>query len=1651
MTRSNLSETLARMSMLAATSVVARGRIASTALNAALLRRLSALPGEADSFLADPIFEAARTWMPAHDTLDRLSGGLLDPKLVSALDRAEKERMPRDRHPYSHQLEAWKAAREGLSCVVSSGTGSGKTECFMIPILDDLLRDPKPGLLAGVRAILIYPLNALIESQRSRLSAWTNEFGDRIRFALYNGLTPETPREVDRGGMTSAEVGDRRSIRRSPPPILVTNVTMLEYLLLRTQDRPILELSQGLLRWIVLDEAHTYIGAQAAEMALLLRRVRAAFGVTPDRVRLIATSATISEGRRTQDKLRRFGTDLAGSNADRVRVIEGRTTEPELPQAGADTPLDTNRLVDLDPPELWNHLASHPRIQKLKRGFADGGMTLAKAAEVLFDSSSGADKTKAQNVLDAVARARDDGQGSRLLPWRAHVFHRAQGGFWVCVDPECRHRDPELASSDSDWRFGAVWLTRRDRCDCGAPVFELHVCNECGHPHLLAGQEGGIQARLVPVRSAEIDDFAVDVEPHPDPEAPPTYPTAYDSVLLAPVRAHGEKRYLRIEDGVLFDNAPPDNARWVNVSVVEDPSARNCCPDASDARLAPQRYGPPFLMGVSAPLLVRTLAAPLRSSPGRPMGGRRAISFSDSRQGTARLAAKLQQDAERNLTRAFLYHFVQEGDSLNDADRKELQKKLQVYRQYPDVFSGDDIRQTERKLAGSEQCVRWKDLVDRFAEQDELSQFATDVWRSRIQGQDFADDPKKMAGMFLFRELFRRPRVQNNVETMGLLRLSFPELEERARHKQPRPLAERDVSVESWIGLVLSAIDFVFRDSLATDLEQGWVRLVSPRGAVLGSVCPSGTPQGDRPQGGRPWPNPTPHPGNPSRLHRLVYALLGSSWESRTDRDLAEEIFLDLWSLISSTAARDVGGGAYRLDFTRNAAAARLDVGWLCPVTRRIFGYSPGGLSPYNPKMRLKRVEFPRLLHANPGGLARRLREEADEWCLKDPQIGALRKRGLWADLHDRAATYTPFIRAQEHSAQIDRHVLEHYEERFKEGRINLLNCSTTMEMGVDIPDIRLVANSNVPPSVSNYRQRIGRAGRRGEPWSFGVTFCRDLPLDRAVFGDPTRFLNSAIVAPSVNLDGARLVRRHVHAALLGAFLRNRSGDFTVRASVGQFFGAADNGGDSAAHDSAADLFVEDLRGKWARRTDLADDLSLLTRGTALEGFDVPRLAGETAKQFESLLVRWRREYAQILSRREAAQKKEVERAFDLRARRMRGEFLLAELARMGFTPSYGFPVDVVTFDHLTGHRHDKGDTITFAFGERRGGASRTMDVAIREYAPGSEVVIDGLVHRSDGVLPAWSATADSSKLEDLQQFWACRSCHEFGLERVEIETCPRCGGGDLRWVRSLRPTGFVGRRAPHTGYENLGHTPYEMPRLSAGGGEWRALPGAGVGRFRADSDGRVMTLGSGPEGKGYALCLDCGRAVAEGEEPGGALPADIKKHRPLVKSPRFKTYEGYCRGGFAKRERIQRNVRLIHDARTDVFELQLPQDEEYEAGLAVAAALREALTRRLGAEAREIGVSVSQSIGPADDSRISAFLFDRASGGAGLATRLADREWFDACMDEAVKRLSCPQKCEHGCPECVLRPDLNFGDRRLDRIGGLALAKRIHGYRAGG
>lgn len=470
---------------------------ANQALAAHLRARFGAPMGEPGSFLAPPVVEALFDWEKHDQRFEALPW--MARSLIEVMDAPPAElgdyRFPRTRHPFAHQFRAWQALAEepARSVLVSTGTASGKTECFLVPILNDLAheleRQPGQGGLEGVRALFLYPLNALINSQRRRLEAWTTGFGRRMRFCLYNGATPNDVLPHKQKG-TPSMVRSRKELRASPPPILVTNATMLEFMLVRAEDEPILARSRGCLRWIVLDEAHTYVGSQAAELALLLRRVLHAFGAEREQVRFVATSATIGSGD-ARDALQRYLADLAGVEPARVQVIEGQRVAPALP---AEISARSEPLPGLDAlraasdEQLFERLAAVERVRALREAVRQRPRSLAQVASLLCNAEESAMDAAALGetleLLDHCARARRQGDGGEsLLPMRVHLFQRNQRGLWACCHGACPGRTHGLDAPE--WRFGKVFLERREACDaCGSKVYSVIFCNGCGAEYL---------------------------------------------------------------------------------------------------------------------------------------------------------------------------------------------------------------------------------------------------------------------------------------------------------------------------------------------------------------------------------------------------------------------------------------------------------------------------------------------------------------------------------------------------------------------------------------------------------------------------------------------------------------------------------------------------------------------------------------------------------------------------------------------------------------------------------------------------------------------------------------------------------------------------------------------------------------------------------------------------------------------------------------------------------------------------------------------------------------------------------------------------------------------------------------------------------------
>jgi DEAD/DEAH box helicase domain-containing protein len=466
----------------AARATVSQASPANQALLQHLQDVLEVDPSSDGSFLAPPLFEALFPWEGSGTRLEEVA--FLDQALIDAMDSPPREyaryRFARGQVAYKHQLEAWTELNRSpaRSVLVRTGTASGKTECFLVPILNDLVqelrRNTVQGPLVGVRALFLYPLNALINSQRERLAAWTASSKGRLRFCLLNGATPES---VSRRTQeeTPNEILSRVLLRAQPAPVLVTNPSMLEYMLVRAKDQPIIRQSKEKLRWIVLDEAHTYIGSAAAELTLLLRRVMHAFGVSPGNVRFVATSATIG-GEHAAKRLKRFLADVAGVDPAQVSVIGGRRVVPKLADSlvACDDALPTaDELRGLDASSRFERLARVKVIRQLREALCDPATTplsLPTIAERLKPAGGRDVSTvEALGLLDAASSSSAKNGGEHLLPLRGHFFVRTSPGLWACVNPNCAGRlGTHLA--DAPWGFGKTFLSHRQACDRSLPL-----------------------------------------------------------------------------------------------------------------------------------------------------------------------------------------------------------------------------------------------------------------------------------------------------------------------------------------------------------------------------------------------------------------------------------------------------------------------------------------------------------------------------------------------------------------------------------------------------------------------------------------------------------------------------------------------------------------------------------------------------------------------------------------------------------------------------------------------------------------------------------------------------------------------------------------------------------------------------------------------------------------------------------------------------------------------------------------------------------------------------------------------------------------------------------------------------------------------------
>ncbi|QDQ29084.1 DEAD/DEAH box helicase [Chitinimonas arctica] len=1132
------------------------------------------------------------------------------------------------RQLHLHQQRALEhAARDGKSLLVATGTGSGKTETFLYPIAHMLLTDPEPDK-PGVRALLIYPMNALANDQLYYRIAplFGHHLKDRgITFGRYTSqVKANTQRSVEENRLRHNPklmraldnhipanwMLTREEMLNDPPKVLITNYAMLEHLLLLPRNAPLF--SANALRCIVLDEIHTYSGAQATEVAFLLRKLKNRLGIEVP-LQVFGTSASLAEGTDADAKLKAFAGDLFAEEIHVVvrgkRIVHDRLRQTVAPvfslsvvewikmggvledvsrthDANRQTNTWNDRLAvnNLDRPEILVEsglplgtfleacFAANREIRLVAESLDQAGVKDFRAlARLVFDSDSPSPSdsfsdNERYQALSAVIRmgmlARTDEESFPLLPGRYHIAVNSIEGIAVRPDGEGEGwRDIKTARHHHDHQAGYF--------------YPLMVCRKCGQPYLEAFEEAD---HLHPRRPDQGESRAerrvywlgkpsdhVDDEADEGEEAVTSpYVTWLNPVTGTLAAGEGAIPLFAIQT----EHDEEEKAWYVR----KCPACGGRASGAEAEVITRMHPGNEALGSVVTQRVLEALpGAEIDHHDPRPAQGRNLLSFSDNRQDAAFFAPYFERTAAELALRSAIRQVLKERDQPLDA----------------------------RQLA-EQVCQHWQ----RDGRQPILLDANGDI---RIDRQDMINLLLGAIGAEFCTPAGRR----NSLEALGVVRVTFePNRVELLRQKVqgfwPAELPTNEASVDALIHFLLENIrrEKALAMFYGVDLRNEfiWGHYNQHRSFDIEG--------GDDNVRFKWLPAPKRH-------NRRTWYLVE---QLRLPRDQALEFLRRFWeAMVNPTIAivREHNPG-----FALDGEGIRIASGEQQPL----YMCKSCGL---------------RQSHAlNERCTAFHCRGEVEEICMAEREV--MRARNHYLVSYEEPNHVT--VRAREHTASLSTDLRESIEKDFAEGRINVLSCTTTMEMGVDLGDLEAVVNLNVPPGIANYQQRTGRAGRRAQAAPFCVTVARNTNYDQSVFRDFSGYLASSPGTPFIHLDNPDLFWRHQQSIMLAHFLRRKITDHDINApSLKHLFG-------KAFGEEALSAFTDELM-QWmeseegARATQeaeaLRNRLPLKLRAIGASGADLmQRFVGNLREFAAEVSERWVRYQERIEAAAQLSHKK---------------------------------------------------------------------------------------------------------------------------------------------------------------------------------------------------------------------------------------------------------------------------------------------------------------------------------------------------------------------------------------------------------------------------
>ena len=1588
-----------------------------------------------EPLLAEPVFQSTFGWEP---TPDESWKNALNPTVINKLGIGVKY------PPYKHQAESWKTLAEGKSIVVTSGTGSGKTECFMYPVLSDLYEQ---GRTNAIEAIFLYPLNALMEDQKKRLSEYCEATG--LHFAVYNGDTPEY-RADGRDEILPNEIVTRDDIRDpnnngTRPEILLTNPSMLEYILVRQKDQQMLQESANKLRWIVIDEAHSYSGSAAVELAYQIKRILEAFGRTPEQVRFACTSATIG-GDEGSQSLAEFISTVTGQPVEQIKVIGGQRLVRPLDKNQLAAELESNNL-----PSVEKVLSLRDKINKVS------GMTLQQMWEWLCPETT-YDRTNLLPALQLLDRLCEMSQGKNpILSLRAHYFMRAISGLYACANENCDGANPALPI------YGHLTTYKASVCPkCGVPLLEIVQCKRCGG-FVLMGCSDSQTHKISPCEDGTNRDdyFSIDLTSEQEEEDEIVSSGSPDTFFLMPyekekffnpvAKAHsGTMNIVHGNGGSVLDVHAENIGKWVEVRKDDGHSyCPGCGKLAQGKRLNLKHFRIPinFINQTISPVFLRECAP-----EGRSWG--KYIAFTDSRQGTAISAKTFNINVERNqsneniLDRLAQIQTTSPLDTIPEPVRKTL--------------TAEQIAMILANAPSSPDGVSLYDISEAIYNQ---------AMFEHLSNNDGAKNKNAYKAALIRGIIGRRPAYETNAETMGFIYLDYPALKTA---KVPSVLADYadqngiTIKDEDWQDYLKLAIDYVMRlnnhiQPLVDD-EKKYVRDSNLSSPIAASDDPR--------EKLKRWPSVKIIEGGKvseqqSRLVVLLCARLGIHTIEKLQANvrIVDAIITEAWNTLidkkvfTKVKADDTDGynnprfypddkyvDCYFLDLSGKEGndvckVKRLQEAWVCPVSYQLLdttfcGYSPLIVGRICEKLFVKykcnvnKITMPSRPKDN---------EEVVNWQENDENIKTLKAVGLWTDRHKYSYHKTPIYIAAEHSAQQSKKLLRDYTKAFsqKNPLLNVLHCSTTMEMGVDIGDIDVVLMDTVPPTAANYLQRVGRAGRMGQSKAIAFSLCNNTPVGQHAFANPMWALQTTNHMIKVR-PSQTIIQRHINSFFFRQFICDNGSGIQATISIDEFM------------TSTCNTFVQFL-----------DDMST----NQAEERKFKKVFGENAAYTINItketIQAIQKEYNAVIDELNAAfvqfqNDTRRQMAISNQIRKTKSEGLLNYLSDHQFIPNANMPTGVVTFDFTDRdqsvklHRlYDKAENLQnkiaaesdsvekfnlqnelnkvrkeIADLRRATTASRDIHTALNEYAPEQTVVVNEKNYVSAGIklLGAYNEETQTKAI------YHCTHCGKTEYKRV-LQEGALCSCGNPyhsiidkdhgSYTLAYEPIGFCTDQNVDSSREEKTEKHYYDIRPVLLKTDWSKHKDINMCELITSGEaGNILFYNVG-NGHGFAFCKRCGRASVE------YTAITSKESVPYAVKPGHKRLWGDdCE---ANDNDIARHVVLTGNHPTcytvlrfkkDAVSSEFENDEQLVYSLGVV--LKRALALSEGIDEGEIDFGIKQEL----DAWV-LFIYDTAKGGCGYSLKLMNpvlcQEVFDLAR-QTLEETTCNCHVEGGaCARCLI------------------------------